>query len=469
MKKYYDLMRGGVNMRLNNWIKDDRGFSLVEVMLALAILALVTLPIINYFTYSSVQTIDGRERQTATMAAEDIMEELKAYTDHDQIARLVETPDPSATATPAPSMDMYTVKVYNHYTYNTPAPGTSVTENDIKNGLNRVVCVHIEKKASSLSTPAPTSTPAATSAPGSSAAPSATPENKEVWEIDGSPLPDYPVAAGASPEPLDIKRNVVVNDSEYTAKVHFDYDTYDSDTLTKDGTAIWSEYNDYYLPQPSEVYADTNVVAVEDDEIDTAVSEIYTDLMSSASTPGSLSGVITKDIVVEETEIRQDKLKNIFVFYKPAWDSTKTENFKVTFGAGITQNEVEKLSFYLTYQDMSGLEEGETPAPGASPIPGISDSIGDYTIKMNDSPMASYAKFYSNLNRPSYENNSINVDASTSPGFKLQKNSAAKYDSYVSKDRKKRIAKIYVDIFRVNETTFSKENVIAHVESTIAE
>lgn len=445
-------------MRSNRWIKDNSGFSLVEVLLALAVLALVTLPIVNYFTYSSVQTIDGREKQTATMAAEDVMEELKAYSNHDQIAKLVETPDPSATAVPSESKDTYIVQVFNRYTYDTTL-GTSVSKDEIKNGLKRVLCIHIDKKSNVLS---------AGSTPDPSATPSAIPVNQEMWEEDNSPVPEYTTEPDASPEPIDIKRKVVVNDEEYLAKVHFDYDRYDSNTLTTGGAGIWSEYNDYYVPQPNEVYADTNVVAVEDDEVDTAVSEIYTDLMSSASTPGSVAGVITKDVMVEETEIRRDKLKNIFVFYKPAWDN-KTENFKVTFGADITDEDVKKLSFYLTYQDMSGTEDGETPAPGTSPIPGITDAIGNYTIKMNDSPMAMYAKFYSNLNRPTYEDNSINVDNSTSPGFELQKNSALKFDSYVSKNRKKRIAKIYVDIFESNETTFSKENAIAHVESTMAE
>ena len=49
-------------MCLQELRQDDRGFSLIEVVLAVAILALVTLPIINYFTYSGLRTADGRDK-----------------------------------------------------------------------------------------------------------------------------------------------------------------------------------------------------------------------------------------------------------------------------------------------------------------------------------------------------------------------------------------------------------------------
>ena len=84
----------------NKWLKDDSGFSLIEVVLAVAILALVALPIINYFTYSSLHAIEGRDRQCATTAAENVVEELSSYSNYTQIKGLTATPDPSG---PAPS------------------------------------------------------------------------------------------------------------------------------------------------------------------------------------------------------------------------------------------------------------------------------------------------------------------------------------------------------------------------------
>lgn len=264
----------------------------------------------------------------------------------------------------------------------------------------------------------------------------------------------------ADPLPMDITRNVVVNNSKYRAKVHFDFDIYDSDTKAKDGSDIDAQYNDYYIPSPSEVYGNTNIVATEDDEVDSAVSEIYTDVMAAA-TPGQ---VIQKEVTLEQTEISKSKLKNIFIFYKPAWDSSRQEHFKVIGDPVFTEEEMKKINIYFTYQDLSVPAPGETPDPSVAPAPGVSD-IGTYALVMDQSDInaAIHAKYYSNLNRPDYPDTTIHSN------FTLQKNSLNKYDSYVSKVKKRRIGKMYVDIFPANAQEFTKDNVLAHIESTYAE
>ncbi len=440
-------------MRCKEWMKDDSGFSLVEVILALTILALVTLPVINYFTYSSVRTIDGRERQTATMAAEDVVEELKAYSHVEQIEDLVATPAPGATAAPSASDSTYLVRVFYKYSYTVPTNVTAITPATIESGLNRVICLDIRKGTNVLAG-------AATPSPIPLASPTPTPDRTEEWSVDPSPLPEYTVEPAADPLPMDITRNVVVNNSKYRAKVHFDFDIYDSDTKAKDGSDIDAQYNDYYIPSPSEVYGNTNVVATEDDEVDSAVSEIYTDVMAAA-TPGQ---VIQKEVTLEQTEISKSKLKNIFIFYKPAWDSSRQEHFKVIGDPGFTEDEMKKINIYFTYQDLSVPAPGETPDPSVAPAPGVSD-IGTYALLMDqrDINAAIHAKYYSNLNRPDYPDTTIHSN------FTLQKNSLNKYDSYVSKVKKRRIGKMYVDIFPANAQEFTKDNVLAHIESTYAE
>lgn len=442
-------------MRCKEWMKDDSGFSLVEVILALTILALVTLPVINYFTYSSVRTIDGRERQTATMAAEDVVEELKAYSHVEQIEDLVATPAPGATAAPPASDSTYLVRVFYKYSYTVPTNVTAITPATIESGLNRVICLDIRKGTNVLAG-------AATPSPIPLASPTPTPDRTEEWSVDPSPLPEYTVEPAADPLPMDITRNVVVNNSKYRAKVHFDFDIYDSDTKAKDGSDIDAQYNDYYIPSPSEVYGNTNVVATEDDEVDSAVSEIYTDVMAAA-TPGQ---VIQKEVTLEQTEISKSKLKNIFIFYKPAWDSSRQEHFKVVSDSGFTEDEKKKINIniYYTYQDLSVPAPGETPDPSVTPAPGVSN-IGNYTLVMDENMLnVAPMKYYSNLNRPDYPDNSIKTI-----GFTLQKNSLNKYDSYVSKVKKRRIGKMYVDIFPANTQEFTKDNVLAHIESTYAE
>lgn len=440
-------------MRCKEWMKDDSGFSLVEVILALTILALVTLPVINYFTYSSVRTIDGRERQTATMAAEDVAEELKAYSNVEQIEELVATPAPGATAAPPASGSTYLVRVFYKYSYTVPTNVSAITPATIESGLNRVICLDIREGTNVLAG-------AATPSPTPLASPTATPDRTEEWSVDPSPLPEYTVESAADPLPMDITRNVVVNNSKYRAKVHFDFDIYDSDTKAKDGSDIDAQYNDYYIPSPSEVYGNTNIVATEDDEVDSAVSEIYTDVMAAA-TPGQ---VIQKEVTLEQTEISKSKLKNIFIFYKPAWDSSRQEHFKVIGDPVFTEEEMKKINIYFTYQDLSVPAPGETPDPSVAPAPGVSD-IGTYALVMDqrDINAAIHAKYYSNLNRPDYPDTTIHSN------FTLQKNSLNKYDSYVSKVKKRRIGKMYVDIFPANAQEFTKDNVLAHIESTYAE
>lgn len=73
------------------------GFSLVEVILAVTILAIMTLPILAYFTNASLSSSKGKNTQRANLAGETVMEELNAV---ESFEELEGTPDPSATGTP---------------------------------------------------------------------------------------------------------------------------------------------------------------------------------------------------------------------------------------------------------------------------------------------------------------------------------------------------------------------------------
>lgn len=73
------------------------GFSLVEVIIAVTILAILTLPILAYFTNASVSTSKGKNTQRANLAGETVMEELNAV---ESFEKLETTPDPSATSGP---------------------------------------------------------------------------------------------------------------------------------------------------------------------------------------------------------------------------------------------------------------------------------------------------------------------------------------------------------------------------------
>lgn len=58
--------------------KQNSGFTLVEVIVCMAILGIVFLPLMSYFTNSMGYTLESRNTQSATLAAESILEEFKA-------------------------------------------------------------------------------------------------------------------------------------------------------------------------------------------------------------------------------------------------------------------------------------------------------------------------------------------------------------------------------------------------------
>lgn len=60
--------------------KKNQGFSLIEIMFSIAILALITIPLLSYFTMSVKQNARSRQYHGATVAAQTIMEDVKSKT-----------------------------------------------------------------------------------------------------------------------------------------------------------------------------------------------------------------------------------------------------------------------------------------------------------------------------------------------------------------------------------------------------
>lgn len=86
-------------MRQNSYhhYKMREGFSLVEVVIAVTVLAILTIPILAYVTHASVSTSKGRDTQQANVAGETVMEELNAIEGFEELEA---TPDPASTAGP---------------------------------------------------------------------------------------------------------------------------------------------------------------------------------------------------------------------------------------------------------------------------------------------------------------------------------------------------------------------------------
>lgn len=395
-------------MWLKESLRDDSGFTLVEVIMAVAILALMTLPILNYFTNSSLRAIDGRDKQTATMAAENVIEELGSYSNHDQIRALMASPDPAASAPP-------------------------------------------------------------------------------VW------APSAP----ETDETTYMQRDLKINNVDYRAKVRIDYGVYNSSTKVVDesrgesigsgtGDVVGQKFNSYAIPNPSEVYSASNVVAVEDDEIDMALSEFYTTILGSGSgsavTLDSIKAGIKRKICVDisyknvdkkeylirvyylyeygstyqtevtlqQSEIEKSKLKNVFVFYNPLRSGVVEDEVRVRTGnevpggaqipldkvPGETGTAINDIGFYFAVQ-------------ASDPDP--------YKITVS-SGNAMGAKYYSNVSTV----NGVTASASE-PG-------AAHPNAFVdTKSGKRRIGRIYVDIYEVMPDGSESGTAAAHMETTQAE
>lgn len=275
-------------MRFRECLHDDSGFSLVEVMLAVAILALVTLPIINYFTYSSMQTIDGRDRHMATMAAENVMEELRSYSNYEQIEQLeekglwteVNTDDPDFTDMSKPVK----VKINgSDYSYQAKA---HIQYDDYNADTRTVSGEAIDAEYNDYEIPTPSEVYSSSNVVAA-----------EDDQIDIA-LSSFFIDKHAS-----VMKASIMNDIQRTMCIDVRY-------------------------------------------LDESKKDIYVVKLYHRYTYDTF----TEEVVIEETNIEKDKLKSIFLFYNLLRDDISEENLEVKFGTGISDDEIRKMKIFIVCQ-----------------------------------------------------------------------------------------------------------------------
>lgn len=91
--------------------QDSRGFTLVELMLTIAILAVISIPLISYFTDAAKHNAQSRLKQNATVAAQSVLEEFKdsSYSLDNYNTVCLSAPDWSIKTMPAAPGGKYTV------------------------------------------------------------------------------------------------------------------------------------------------------------------------------------------------------------------------------------------------------------------------------------------------------------------------------------------------------------------------
>ena len=108
----------------------NKGFTLVEVMLSIAILALISVPLMKYFSDSLKYATQTAEKQKAVLIAQETVEYIKSQkkivkpvtTTATATPATTGTPDPDATLPPANNYVLAPELVYRFGGYVTPAP-----------------------------------------------------------------------------------------------------------------------------------------------------------------------------------------------------------------------------------------------------------------------------------------------------------------------------------------------------------
>ena len=81
-------------MKNHKKICSDKGFSLIEIIIAIAILAIITLPLLNAFVTSSKMNALSRNKLLAIETGKNIMEEMKGY----NLADIIKLGSPNITS-----------------------------------------------------------------------------------------------------------------------------------------------------------------------------------------------------------------------------------------------------------------------------------------------------------------------------------------------------------------------------------
>lgn len=338
-------------------------FSLVEVIIAIAVLAVLMIPTLTYFTNASLFATQGKESQRAEVAGQSALEELKEYDTFAEIESL--------------SSGGWTVEA--------------------------------------------TSPPAGT--------------------------------AGAA----TLTKEIDEDGEHYKAYVTVDYDYGVTEEM--------DDFNNYEVPDVKQVYTTNSVVFAESDQRELAINELYGSLDSDDSTTrAEIQANATRELHLEIADVvgstdlctvrayyiyryggkstkvfirsaqaSKEKLRQIYLFYKPFRSDLLTENVYVYVKPGIySDDEIKKLMVYFVLQNDSTVTKPDT-----------------YSFIWNESGDAV------KLGKDNYFSNGIGSvpDKVTS--------------ELVLHNKKKRIAKISIDVYDLSDT--SKSKLRAHVESAKGE
>ena len=283
--------------------------------MAVAILALVTLPIINYFTYSGIRTADGRDKQSATVVAENVLDELNSYDNFEQIENIASSGAVDAaswTVVPDPSDP-------TKFTY------TDLTKKVQLNGYDYEAKVHITYTDHTTSDGKTYDTGYDSNT-----------VTKDTNEAITSEFNDYEIP---NPNRIYGKESVVAKEEDQLDRAI----SYFLTNEATDSNTFFTKYNlikdklDRRLAIHLE-YKDGNP-----DIYKVKVSYLY-ELNGANISSNIKNGVY--EAPLEISEVKRESLKNIYVFYnlRSGYDN---DELKVTFGTGMAEDDIKDIRFFI--------------------------------------------------------------------------------------------------------------------------
>ena len=346
------------------------GFTLVEVIIAIMILAVLALPILAYFTNAAVSTSRGKDTQKAGMAAQSVMEELQSCTSYEQIE---------------------------------------------------------EKLAVSGS----------------------------AWTVDSIDEANYTT---------ELAKEVTVDGTPYQVKVKLDYE----DKAIGSSNGVYKnlpstsdvKYNDYEVPQLSEIYSpNTVVIAEEMDQADVAAGNFYYEDTSvkQDDIKKSMDRTLCLDVakisedgktlyqvkgyyvyeysgknytaVLKDTKIEADKLTGIYLFYNLMREDIENEKVQVNLTGDM---DAKKLNLYFICQETPTVSK---PQEGEEKYYLVISGSGHYL-------------------EPKYFTNGIGIKGAA----------VSSQETNVTRKKEKRIARAIVDVYDMG-AAITDENRIVRVQT----
>ena len=203
---------------------DNKGFSLIELLISIAILAIMLAPLLNNFVTAAKVSVKAKKIQNETFLAQNILEEVKAQSIYD---------------------------IANEYNF----PGDfgildNVSELKWKNGISIADGYEavVEAQKSSIRT--------------------STPDG-----LGGNTI-QYELVVRKNVPYFFAKKNIVYGDKEYDALITIDSTKYiETDPTNELGDKIG--YNTVKLPMISEINTSKNILAVQSYETELAIATLY--------------------------------------------------------------------------------------------------------------------------------------------------------------------------------------------------